>query len=148
MKNVLLLPLAAFCLATNLSCAQLPQTSAPAAETGARALDARWTSAIIGLPVESSAGEKLGRVQDVVVDGYGHSTFAILSYRGTSESGTKYAAVPWNTVAEMLDRDRLVVDHPMLQKAPALASAGADARSGTWRRDSELYWSGKVASAR
>jgi sporulation protein YlmC with PRC-barrel domain len=148
MKNVLLLPLAAFCLVSNLSCAQLPQTSTPAAETGTRALDARWTSAIIGMPVESSTGQKLGRVQDVIVDGYGHSAFAILSYRGTSASGTKYAAVPWNTVADMLDRDRLVVDHPVLQNAPALAGAGADARGGAWRRDAELYWSGKVASAR
>jgi hypothetical protein len=48
----------------------------------------------------------------------------------------------------MLDRDKLVVDQPVLENAPALAGAGADARSGAWRRDSELYWRGKVASSR
>ena len=148
MKILLVLPLTAFCVASSLSCVQMPQTTAPAAETGARGLDARWSSAIVGLPVENSAGKELGRVQDVIVDGYGHSAFAIVSYRGTHGSTMKYAAVPWDTIAEMLDRDKLVVDQPVLENAPALTSAGADARNGAWRHDAELYWRGKVASSR
>jgi len=140
-------------MAVSLSCAQTPQVSAPPVAAAAEStpvaarMDAKWSSAIIGIPVENSAGEKLGRVQDVIGDGYGHSTFAILSYRGATGSKTKYAAVPWETVAEMLDRDKLVVDQTVLEKAPALAGAGADARNGAWRRDAELYWHGKVASA-
>jgi len=100
------------------------------------------------MPVESSAGATLGRVQDVIVDGYGRPAFAIVSYGGVVAGlGAKYAAIPWETVAEMLDRDKLVVNQPILERAPALAGAGADARSGEWRRDAKLYWNGKVASA-
>jgi hypothetical protein len=99
------------------------------------------------MPVESVAGAKLGRVQDVIVDGYGRPAFAILSYGAVVAGlGAKYVAVPWETVADMLDRDRLVVDLQVIQSAPTLASAGADARDGEWRRDAEHYWKGKVAS--
>ena len=149
MKYVLALPLTVLCTLVSLSCAQTPQVSAPAAESAPAAarLDAKWLSAIFGMPVESPTGQMLGRVQDVIADGYGHSAFAILSYRGTTGPETKYAAVPWETVAEMLDRDKLVVDQRVLEKAPALASASAAARNGAWRRDAELYWHGKVASA-
>jgi sporulation protein YlmC with PRC-barrel domain len=147
-KNVFSVALGIFCLASCLGCAQTPQIAAPAAETSGGRLDARWSSAVVGMPVQNAAGKELGRVQDVVADGYGHSAFAIVSYAGTSGSTRKYAAIPWTTVAEMLDRDKLVVDQPVLENAPALAGAGADARNGAWRRDSELYWRGKVASSR
>ena len=160
MKRLIVLFLMAFCVVLSAGCAQLLQLREPAVDTtGAHEvvsdgetiparLDARWSSALVGMPVESSTGASLGRVQDVVVDGYGHSAFAILSYRGMADRGTKYAAVPWEVVAEMLNRDRLVVDRLLLEKAPALASSGAEARNGAWRRDAELYWDGKVASAR
>jgi hypothetical protein len=123
MKHVLAFSLPVLCMAFSQGCAQLPQermpqARAPAAESAPASarLDARWSSAIVGMAVESAAGEKLGRVQDVIVDGYGHPAFAILSYRGALEPVTKYAAVPWATVAEMLDRDKLVVNQPVLEK--------------------------------
>lgn len=160
MKNALFLPTAAFCVALSVGCAQLPRAREPlesaaasqpvVRESGtvAARLDARWLSAIVGMPVASSAGATLGRVQDVIVDGYGHPAFAIVSYGGMVASlGAKYAAIPWQTVAEMLERDKLVVNQPILEKAPTLSGAGADARNGEWRRDAELYWNGKVASA-
>jgi hypothetical protein len=62
--------------------------------------------------------------------------------------GTKCAAVPWETVGDKLDRDKLFVDWPVLEKAPALARAGAEACNGAWRRDARRYWNGKVTSAR
>jgi hypothetical protein len=87
-------------------------------------------------------------VQEVVVDGYSRPSFAIVRYGGlVAGLGAKYAAIPWQTVAEMLDRDKLVVNQPLLEKAPTLSGAGAAGRSGEWRRDAELYWNGKVASA-
>lgn len=111
-------------------------------------LDARWLSALIGMPVVSGAGARLGRVQDVIVDGYRRPAFAILSYGAVVAGlGAKYVAVPWETVAEMLDRDRLIVSPEIIQSAPTLASAGADARNGEWRRDADRYWKGKVSSA-
>ena len=160
MKHVLVLPLALFCMALSAGCAQLPSTREPVASVapplpsehengvGAARLDARWSSAILGMPVKSSSGATLGRVQEVVVDGYGRPAFAIVRHGGVVAGlGSKYAAIPWPAVAEMLDRDKLVVSEPILQKAPALSGAGAAARNGDWRRDAELYWNGKVASA-
>lgn len=160
MKHLVVLSLTAFCAAFGAGCAHSPQAPALVASmpppktatheserAGAR-LDAKWLSAIVGMPVESSSGAKLGRVQDVVADGYGRPTFAILSYGAwVAGFGARYVAVPWDTVAEMLDRDKLVVNLQVMESAPTLASAGADARSGDWRRDSERYWKGKVASA-
>jgi hypothetical protein len=161
MKHVVVLPLVVFCMALSGGCAQQPRareavasTVAPQAtvrENGTLAarLDARWSSAIVGMPVESSSGAKLGRVQEVIVDGYGRPAFAILSYGGiVAGLGAKYAAVPWETVAEMLDRDRLVMSQSVLERAPALAGADADARNGAWRHDAERYWNGRVALAR
>jgi hypothetical protein len=100
------------------------------------------------MPVENAAGEKLGRVQDLIVDGYGHPAFAILSHGAVVAGlGAKYVAIPWETVADMLDRDRLVVSREIIQNAPTLVSASADARIGDWRRDADRYWKDKVASA-
>jgi len=160
MKHVIALPLTAFCVALSVGCVQLPRAREPVASmvapqaavrengTTAARLDARWSSAIVGMPVESSGGAKLGRVQDVIVDGYGRPAFAILSYGGmVAGLWAKHAAVPWETVAEMLDRDKLVVSQSVLENAPALAGAGADARNGAWRHDAELYWHGRVAFA-
>jgi PRC-barrel domain protein len=160
MKNALVLSLTVFCMALSVGCVPLQPAREPVAsvaapqpvarENGAvdARLDARWLSAVVGMPVESSAGAALGRVQEVIVDGDGHPAFAIVSYGGIGAGlGAKYAAIPWQTVAEMLDRDKLVVNQPILEKAPALSGSGADARSGEWRHDAELYWNGKVASA-
>jgi sporulation protein YlmC with PRC-barrel domain len=160
MQSASILPLTVFCMALSVGCAQLQPARAPVASVGASQpaagesrvagarLDARWLSAVVGMPVESSAGATLGRVQDVIVDGYGRPAFAIVSYGGVVVGlGAKYAAIPWETVAEMLDRDKLMVNQPILEKAPTLSGAGADARSGEWRRDAALYWHGKVASA-
>jgi sporulation protein YlmC with PRC-barrel domain len=160
MKHVLVLSLTALCAALSTGCAHtvparestagLPRTQANVDESSpvASGLDARWLSALVGMPVESEAGEKLGRVQDVIVDGYGQPTFAILSRRAVIAGlGAKYVAIPWETVADMLDRDRLVISREIIQNAPTLASASAEARIGDWRRDADRYWKGKVASA-
>jgi sporulation protein YlmC with PRC-barrel domain len=160
MKHVLVLSLTALCAALSAGCAHtasghestaglpLHETVVHEGRPAGSGLDAKWLSALVGMPVESRAGAKLGRVQDVIVDGYGHPAFAILSYGAmVAGLGAKYVAVPWDTVAEMLDRDRLVVSPEIIQSAPTLASAGADARNGEWRRDADRYWKGRVASA-
>ncbi len=90
MRHVFVLPLVVFLAALSAGCAQLPQEREPAASTPPPAavqqrgptgagLDAKWSSAIVGMPVKSSAGAELGRVQEVIVDGYGRPAFAILS---------------------------------------------------------------------
>jgi sporulation protein YlmC with PRC-barrel domain len=108
-------------------------------------LDAKWMSALVGMKVETPAGARLGTVKDVVVDGYGRQTYAIVSYAGMMGLGNKYTAVPWLTVAEMLQRDRLLMDQAQLENAPLLSSAKPDSTDRSWRREADSYWRGKVA---
>jgi sporulation protein YlmC with PRC-barrel domain len=118
------------------------------ADVATARMDAKWVSAIVGMRIETPAGARLGRVQDVVIDGYGRATFAIVSYGGVMGVGTRYAAVPWAAVAEMLNRDRLLVDRSNLENSPLLLSAKPAPGDTAWRRDAESYWNGKVIVAR
>jgi sporulation protein YlmC with PRC-barrel domain len=124
----------------------LPQREATS-DAGAPGLDAKWVSAILGMKVETPAGASLGRVKDVVVDGYGRAIYAIVAYGGMMGLGNKYTAVPWTSVAEMLHRDRLLIDQAQLENAPALSSAKPDSANTSWRREADSYWRSKVALA-
>ena len=151
--------LAVLCVVGSVSCAQ-PVREHPAtagatpqaaierqSELPVARLDEKWSSALIGMPVANTNGATLGRVQEVIVDGYGRPGFAIVRYGGKlMGAGARFTAIPWVTVAEILERDRLTVDQAILEKAPVLINAAA--REGDWRGDAERYWRGKVASAR
>lgn len=118
------------------------------ADTVAVRMDAKWVSAVRGMKVVTPQGALLGRVQDVVVDGYGRPSFAIVSYGSVMGFGIKYTAVPWATVADMLARDRLLVDRTNLENAPLLAGAKPEITDKNWRHEAENYWNGKVAVLR
>jgi sporulation protein YlmC with PRC-barrel domain len=147
---------AAFAFA-NFGCAHPPAretaSSAPQRETvrsgepdaAASALNTKWVSAVVGMNVETPAGTRLGKVRDVVVDAYGRQTHAIISYGGMMGLGNKYTAVPWAAVAEMLQRDRLLIDQAQLENAPLLSGAKPDSANSSWRREADSYWRGKVA---
>jgi sporulation protein YlmC with PRC-barrel domain len=159
MKMLRMAPLVAFCVLGSVGCSHVRQERdgvAAAAERGAvdsgvaavtARMDARWVSAVIGMKIETPAGARLGRVEDVMVDGYGRPGFAIVSYGGVMGIGTKYTAVPWATVAEMLDRDRLLVDRSNLESAPMLSNARPEPGNKGWRRAAESYWNGKRVAA-
>lgn len=151
--------LAVLCVAGSVSCAQPVRENRPSADATPQApaerqnqlpaarLDAKWSSALIGMPVANTNGVALGRVQEVIIDGYGRPGFAIVRYGGNfMGAGARFTAIPWETVAELLERDRLTVDQSILEQAPVLMNAGA--RDGDWRGDADRYWRGKVASAR
>jgi hypothetical protein len=115
--------------------------------TGAR-LDAKWVSAVISVRVVTPAGAALGKVHDVIVDGYGQATFALVSYGGALGVGTKYIAIPWAAVPEMLDRDRLVVERANLQNAQRLLRPKPDIGDAHWRYEAEGYWMGRLEVSR
>lgn len=110
-------------------------------------LNARWVSALTGMKVETPAGAHLGTVREVIVDGYGRASYAIIAYGGMMGLGNHYTAVPWATVADMLHRDRLLIDQAQLENAPLLPGAKPGAANRTWRRDADSYWRGKLAVA-
>jgi len=137
--------------AANVSYAQTPSPEIPQ-QQGAREpdttvarMDAKWVSAVVGMRVETPAGVRLGTVKDVVVDAYGQPIYAIVAYGGMMGLGSKYAAIPWLTVAEMLQSDRLRVEQVQLQNAPALRGAKPESANRTWRHEADAYWRGKVA---
>jgi sporulation protein YlmC with PRC-barrel domain len=102
-------------------------------------------SALVGMKVETPSGSRLGTVKDVIVDGYGRQTYAVISYAAMMGLGNHYTAVPWAAVGEMLQRDRLVMDQAQLENAPLLSSAKPDSANRSWRRQADSYWRDKVA---
>lgn len=109
-------------------------------------LDAKWVSAILGMKVETPRGARLGTVKNVVVDGYGQPTYAIVAYGGVLGLGTQYTAIPWLTVADLLQSDRLLVDQAQLLKSPVMRGAKPDSAQRGWRHAADAYWRPKVAS--
>jgi sporulation protein YlmC with PRC-barrel domain len=159
MKLLKVTTLAAACALVGFGCTQAQQQRDAVAATATHAavnsgtdaatarMDAKWVSAIVGMKIETPAGARLGRVQDVVIDGYGRASFAIVSYGGVMGVGTRYTAIPWASVAEMLDRDRLLVDRSNLEKSPLLVSAKPEPGDKDWRRAAESYWNGRIVLA-
>jgi hypothetical protein len=160
MRPIAITLLTAACALTGFGCAQVkpePAAVAAAATRGAvnngadaatARMDAKWVSAIVDMRIETPAGARLGRVRDVVIDGYGRASFAIVAYGGVMGAGTRYTAIPWAAVAEMLDRDRLLVDRSNLENSPLLLSAKPEPGDTDWRRAEESYWNGKIVVAR
>jgi hypothetical protein len=159
MRVLRMIPLVALCVLGSVGCSHVKEERDVVAAVAARGavdsgvdavtarMDAKWVSAVVGMRIETPAGALLGRVEDVIVDGYGRPGFAIVSYGGVMGIGTKYTAVPWATVAEMLDRDRLLVDRSNLERAPVLSGAKPEPGIEGWRRAAEGYWNTKTAAA-
>jgi hypothetical protein len=53
---------------------------------------------VLGLRVRSSAGEDMGRIINVVVDGTGHVRAAVIDFGGFLGVGARKIAVDWNAL--------------------------------------------------
>ncbi|MCP5432832.1 MAG: PRC-barrel domain-containing protein [Alphaproteobacteria bacterium] len=79
------------------------------------------TSKITGTSVYNAAGDKLGHVEDVVLDKLSNNImFAVLSFGGFLGMGEKFHALPWSTLDYSDDKDGYVVpyDKETLKAAP------------------------------
>lgn len=82
------------------------------------------TSTIVGMNVKNQAGQDLGEVKDLVVDGTGRIRYAALSYGGFLGFNDKLFAVPWNLLKIRNDAGsdtkfvELNVEKSYLEKAP------------------------------
>lgn len=127
-RPALLVPLVTLCtlMAAGPALAQSPQTaSMPKARPAAAALarDAR-VSQLIGKDVRNPQGEKLGDIQDLIVDVNNEVIhYAILSFGGFLGVGDKLFAYPLGVFRHASDRDELVldVDKERLRRAPGFA---------------------------
>jgi sporulation protein YlmC with PRC-barrel domain len=109
------------------------------------------TSAILaskvkGTSVYNSAGEKIGHVEDVVLDKRSdHIMFAALGFGGVLGVGEKFYPVPWSVLDYSSDKGGYVVplSKNVLEKAPAYSLDDLtkhDGQLGAIREKSYAYY--------
>jgi sporulation protein YlmC with PRC-barrel domain len=103
------------------------QVNAPGARAAAGAT-AHRASKMIGMAVKNSAGESLGKVNDLVIDERGSVRYAAVQFGGFAGFNAKLFAVPWNSFAIKNDVDsdnrfaELNIDKKVLENAPGFPS--------------------------
>ena len=115
---------------------------------------------IIGLRVTNPNNEKLGEIEDVVIDpASGHIRYAVLSYGGFLGIADKLFAVPWKdltlvpkgtTSAGTLKEDHYVLDvsKDALKNAPGFAkNHWPDFADRSWNADIDKFYAGQRATA-
>ena len=109
------------------------------------------TSAILaskvkGTPVYNGAGEKIGTVEDIVLDKLSNQImFAALGFGGFAGLGEKYYPVPWSMLDYSEDKGGYVVplDRDRIQNAPAYDLKDLtkhDGSIGSIREQSNSYY--------
>ena len=89
---------------------------------------AHRASKLIGMAVKNSAGESLGKVNDLVIDERGSVRYAAVQFGGFAGFNAKLFAVPWNslTIKNDVDSDtrfaELNIDKKVLETAPGFPS--------------------------
>ena len=92
------------------------------AETGTTPLEG-WqrSSQIAGMTVTNPQGEKLGKIDDLLIDQGGAVKYAILSHGGLLGIGDKLIPIPWRALKLDKEKGTLVVnaDKAAMEKAPS-----------------------------
>jgi sporulation protein YlmC with PRC-barrel domain len=92
------------------------------AQTGVTPL-AGWqrSSQITGMTVTNPQGEKLGKIDDLLIDQSGALKYAILSHGGLLGIGDKLIPIPWRALKLDKEKGTLVVnvEKAALEKAPS-----------------------------
>jgi hypothetical protein len=90
---------------------------------------------LVGLPVETSSGQQLGSVVDIVRDKAGTPTYAVIAIDNDT------AAVPYDTATAMIHNGKVVMTQAKLSGAPKVKqSEWLDQASSTWRTQADKYW--------
>src|SRR5215467_3876859 len=97
-------------------------------------------STLAGDSVRNSAGESLGKVDEIMIDiPTGKVAYAVLSFGGVLRMGNKLFAVPWNALK--VDEDEkcfiLDVDKQTLESAPGFDKSN-------WPDMADTSWGTKV----
>jgi hypothetical protein len=97
--------------------------------------DTKPKDKLVGLTVESSTGEQLGSVVDIVRDKSGMPTYVVVAIDNDT------TAVPYETAASMVRGDKIVMNPSRLAQAPKVKqSEWLDQTSSKWRTESDRYW--------
>lgn len=101
------------------------------------------SSKVVGLQVESTTGQSLGTVSDVVADSGGQPAYAMIS-TGTDTM----TAVPYDAVRSMMSGDKIVMDRTLLENSPQVSRNEMKDKSDTsWKTEADRYWSSSIRSA-
>jgi sporulation protein YlmC with PRC-barrel domain len=108
------------------------------------------TSDLIGMDVVSQKGDKLGKIEDVVVHPGGDPSYAVLSFGGTLGIGDKLFAMPW-TVLRTVEADTakkdsarslvLPLDEKRLKAAPGFDKKNWPTMANRdWTKEVDAYY--------
>ena len=114
-----------------------PSTPAPAALTAV----ARRASTLIGLPVRSRSGERLGAVADIVFGAHGQATHLIVVHTIAGGAPGWLSPIPWALAIKDLHDGALILKTREFTGAPAFgpdAWPKLDARD--WSAAADAYW--------
>lgn len=119
-----------------------------AAEQSARDLRA---SKVIGMAVRNAQGEKLGKIDDLIIDVHNDRvSYAVLSFGGALGLGSKLFAYPlplFHTAAGRADELVLNVDKDRLKSAPGFERKNwPDWNKDTYRQDVDRYFGPTVTA--
>ena len=105
---------------------------------------------LVGTEVVNKQGEKLGKVEDIMIDlGTGRIGYVVLSFGGVLGMGDKLFAVPWASLLVDQDNKKLVMEanKELLKNAPGFDKHNwPQMPNGMWVRDvyrfydQEPYW--------
>ncbi|MBK7874808.1 MAG: PRC-barrel domain-containing protein [Planctomycetes bacterium] len=112
---------------------------------------------LIGMPVVSEQGDRLGQVEDVLVRAGGDPAYFVLSYDAWFGAEERRFALPWGVLrasgAEAMRKDSarsflLRLEPERLRAAPAFdASTWPSLANTEWTRDVDAYYAGDGARA-
>ena len=101
-------------------------------------------STLAGDPVQNSAGEDLGKVDEIMIDIVsGKVAYAVLSFGGFLGMGNKLFAVPWSALRVDEDKKHFVldVDKKKLENAPGFDKDNwPNMADDTWRTKIYNYY--------
>ena len=134
-------------LATALLVSPLPalaQASAPAM-TPAERHDwerSHRVSKIIGSEVRNKAGDKIGDIRDLMIDGSGTIKLAIVSTGGFLGVGDRLHAVPWDVLTLGPKDDHILdIDKAHLQATPGFTSkTWPNLDDDRWQADNRRFY--------
>ena len=108
---------------------------------------ANRASEIIGMEVRNNENEKLGKVEDLIVNlGSGHVGYAILSMGGVLGIGDKLVLVPANEFAYALSEKKLILNtsKDVLKNAPRFEKGKwPDLNDPQWDAEAHAYYKDK-----
>jgi sporulation protein YlmC with PRC-barrel domain len=106
---------------------------------------------VLGTAVKDSNGEKVGSIEDIVLDKLSNNImFAVVGFGGILGMGEKYSPIPWSSLDYVPDEDAYVVamTKDQLQSAPVDDREALTRGDGAnWRQRGfeyygvEPYWS-------